>query len=203
MKKLNLNIDEEIAILEKYQLSPNELFVIRILLLETEEYDENYLHRFLSIKVVDLRSILLSLQEKGIILKSYKIPNKGERFYPEDVAFSQNFLKSLYKSSFELGQELFETYPAFTNINGVTFSLRNVAKKYNSLEDFFRNYGKSINHNPETHKRVINNIKWALDNTSYLNFGICEFVISRKWEEIELLKNGDFSNVNFDAIRSL
>ena len=33
----------------------------------------------------DLRKLLQSLQNKGIILKSYKIPNKGEQFDPENV----------------------------------------------------------------------------------------------------------------------
>lgn len=194
------------AILEKYALTPNELFAIRTLLLAKEEYAEDYVYRFLSMPESmrgDLRAILISLQEKGVILKSYKIPNKGERFYPEEVAFNQNFLKDIFRASFELGQELFETYPAFTNINGVTFSLRNVAKKFDSLEDFYRFYGKTIRHNPETHKKIIEGLKWAMENTNYVNFGICEFVISHKWEEIELLKSGNFSNVNFDAIRSL
>ena len=84
--KANLNIEEELNIMEKYKLSPNELFTIRVLLLAKEEYNEEYLFRFLSIPEPmrgDLRSTLVSLQDKGIILKSYKIPNKGEQFYPE------------------------------------------------------------------------------------------------------------------------
>lgn len=190
------------AILEKYQLSPNELFAIRALLLDIEGYEENYLYRFKSLKI-DLRDILISLQDKGIILKTYKIPNKGESFHPEDVLFRQSFIKEIFKSSYELGQELFNTYPVFTNINGVVYSLRNIAKKFNTEQDFYRYYGKTIKHNPETHEKIIDNIKWALDNSNYLNFNICEFVISRKWEEIELLKEGKFSNINFDAIRSL
>ena len=41
--KFNYNIDEEIAIMEKYSLSPTELFVIKAILLLQEGYEENYL----------------------------------------------------------------------------------------------------------------------------------------------------------------
>ena len=57
----------------------------------------NMFFRFLAIPEEmrgDLRSTLVSLQNKGIILKSYKIPNKGEQFHPEKVDFAVNFLKT-------------------------------------------------------------------------------------------------------------
>lgn len=206
MDKLSLTIDNELAILEKYQISPNELFTIRILLLAKEEYNPEYVFRFLAIPEEmrgDLRSTLISLQNKGIILKSYKIPNKGEQFYPEQVDFAVNFLKTFYRASFDMGKELFEAYPAFTNINGVTYGLRNIARKFDSLEDFFRFYGKSIRHNPAEHEHILECLNWALENTNFINFGICEFVISQKWKDIEILMSGDYDGVNFSAIRSL
>ena len=52
MDKLSLTIDNELAILEKYQISPNELFTIRILLLAKEEYNPEYVFRFLAIPEV-------------------------------------------------------------------------------------------------------------------------------------------------------
>ena len=204
--KTDLIIDEELNIMEKFQISPNELFTIKTLLWAKEEYFEEYLFRFLSMPEPlrgDLRQTLLDLQNKGIILKSYKVPNKGEKFLPEEVEFSKAFLKSFFRASYEMGSELFEAYPAFTNINGITYGLRNIAKKFDSLEDFFRYYGKTIRHNPETHNKVMELLNWAKDNTNFINFGIVEFVISHKWEEIEMIKDGKVSNVNFDAIRVL
>lgn len=85
----------------------------------------------------------------------------------------------------------------------MTYGLRNIAKKFDSLEDFFRFYGKSIRHNPAEHEHVLECLNWALENTSFINFGICEFVISQKWKDIELLMSGDYDGVNFSAIRSL
>ena len=68
------------GILNKYHLNPNELFVIRILTLAQEE-DDSYLYKYFTIPEEDrgdFREILVSLQNKGIILKSYKIPAKGQ-----------------------------------------------------------------------------------------------------------------------------
>jgi hypothetical protein len=131
MNKYNYNIDEEIAILEKYNLSPNELFVVKTILLLQEGYPENYLFRFLQIPEEDrgdFRSVLLSLQNKGIILKTYKIPNKGEEFDPSEIPINKLFLKNIYRASFDMGMELFEHYPMFTEINGSTVALRGISK---------------------------------------------------------------------------
>lgn len=206
MEKLSLTIDNELALMEKYQISPNEWFLIKLLFLANEEYFPEYIFRFLAIPAEmrgDVREMLISLQEKGVILKSYKIPKKGEKFYAEDVEFNKAFLKTYFRASYEMGEELWQVYPDNTIINGVPYTLKNVGKKYNSIEDMFRAYGKAISYNEEKHRHIMELLKWALENTSYICFNICEFVISRKWEELERLKNGDGSLINYNAVRSL
>lgn len=206
MEKLSLTIDNELALMEKYQISPNEWFLIKLLFLANEEYFPEYIFRFLAIPAEmrgDVREQLVSLQDKGIILKSYKIPQRGEQFYPEDVEFNKAFLRTYFKSSYELGEELWNEYPFSTTINGVPYTLKNIAKKYDSIEDFFRAYGKAIHYDETKHKHIIELLKWARDNTSYVCFNICEFVISRKWEEIEKLKSGEIETINFNAVRVL
>jgi hypothetical protein len=207
MNKFNYNIDEEINIMEKYSLSPTELFVIKTILLLQEGYEENYLIRFLNIPEKDrgdFRDILVSLQNKGIILKSYTIPMKGREFDPEEIQINKAFFKTIYRSSFELGKELFETYPMFTTINGSTVSLRGISKKFNSLEDFYRFYAKTIKHNPELHNHIIELINWEKDNNiGFINMSLAAFVIENKWNELEALRDGKIANVNFNTIKSL
>ena len=121
MKNLILTLEEEISILDKYRITPNELMFIRTLLLLQDEENEDIFQSYIealytcSIKTKD---VILSLQDKGIILKSFKCPNSGESFNPYSIPFNKNFIKNLYKSSFEMGKELFEVYPQFGNING-------------------------------------------------------------------------------------
>ena len=70
-----LNIDNELSILEKYKLTPTELFAIRVILLAQDENFTDYLIRFNNLLEGKFREELLKLQDKSIILKSYKIPN--------------------------------------------------------------------------------------------------------------------------------
>lgn len=196
----------ELSIMEQYHLNPTEYFIIKLIFMVQEGYEEPYLLRYLNIKgnKESFRDNLLSLQNKGIILKSWKIPEKGSKFDPLEIPLNKNFFKSFFKSSLILGKELFDTYPMFVNINGTTFGLRNFAKKFDSIEDFFRFYGKTINWNQELHNKILELIKWDQDNNvGFLKMSISNFVIENKWNELEALKNGDIANINFDTIQQL
>lgn len=204
-KLLKLNFDEDLLVLENYKLSPNELFLVQCLLLYRED-DREPICRFLTLGKeigLNIREILISLQDKRIITREYKIPKDGEPFLPEEVVFNQNFVKNYHKASYELGKELFDNYPQFTTIQGIITPLRSVSKKFDSLEQFFRYYGKVIHHNIDLHNRIIELIKWDNDNSRMINTTLCNFVVDQKWNDIEALKNGDKGNINFSNVRVL
>lgn len=207
MKKFNYSIDDDIAFQEKYQITPTELFVLKIiLLLQEDTQDEEYLKRFLQISDNKecFRDTLQSLQNKGLILKSYKIPNKGEPFNPYDIAINKVLIKNMHKASFDLGQELMEVYPRYGMINGGMVPLHGVSKRFGSREDFFRFYSKIINWNPETHSKIIELIKWEqANNVGFLNMTVLSFVIDHRWEALQDIKDGKLSNVTFNTIESL
>lgn len=205
MKNLTLNIEEEIALYSKYRITPNELTLIRTLLLlqdeENEELFKSYIEALYNCGI-KLREILICLQEKGIILKSFKIPKEGSPFDPYSIPFNQAFIKNLYKCSFEMGKELFETYPQFGMINGTTVPLRGVSKKFDSLEEAYFRYGKSIGWNSEKHSHIIELVNWAKEH-NIINCSLASFIVNHGWLDLEALKNGDNSNINFDTIKLL
>ena len=92
MKTLTLTLEDEISLLDKYRLTSSELFLIRVLLILQDEGEEelfaNYIKTFKAAGI-NLRSMLVKLQEKGIILQSYKIPNEGEEFIPYDISINK------------------------------------------------------------------------------------------------------------------
>jgi len=197
-------MNEQLIIMEKYNLTPSEYFVVKLIFMTQEGYEESYLLRYLKINKDTFRDDLVSLQDKGIILKSWKIPEKGSKFDPLEIPLNKNFFKNMFKSSLELGKQLFDAYPMFVNINGSTFSLRSFAKKFDSIEDFFRFYGKTIHWDLDKHNKILDLIKWDQDNNvGFLKMSICNFVIEQKWNELEALKNGDIVNINFDTIQQL
>ena len=205
MKNLTLNLEEEISILSKYRITPNELTFINILLrLQDEENEDLFKDYIESLYVcnVKLREVLISLQKKEIILKSYKIPSEGESFDPYIIPFNKNFIKNLYKSSFELGKELFEIYPQMTVINGSLVTLRGVSKHFDSLEACYFRYGKAIGWNQERHEKVLDLIKWAKER-DIIKQSLSSFVINNSWLDLEAIRNGDSGNYNFDTIKAL
>jgi hypothetical protein len=99
-----------------------------------------------------------------------------------------------------MGKELFETYPMFGIINGMNVGIRSVSKKFDTLEDFYRFYGKTIRNKPELHSHIIELVNWAKENNILTNT-LANFVVDHKWSELEALKNGELVNVNFDAVK--
>ena len=198
MKKLELSIDREIEFMIKYELTSDELFIMKLIWFAQDGHPE-YFSKFFSQaqlgnSIIDL---LTSLQNKGIINQTYKIPEKGEGFLSKinDVDFNKNVLKSFMQHSQDLGMELFENYPAFTTINGRVFSLRNITKLYHSLDEMCWAYGKSIKWNPAKHLEVLEILDWAKE-TNNLQNGICAFIEERQWEMLEQVRNGETDTFN-------
>jgi hypothetical protein len=186
--------------MDEYKINPNELMCIKVILLAQDE-DYEYLQSFA--QICSLRPLLTDLQSKGIILKSYKLPKEGASFVPEDVQFNQNFLKKYYRSAFEMGEELFYTYPQSAVVQGTVYNLRSVSKHFDSLEQAFLKYAKSIKNNPEIHQQIIDDIKWGIEN-QYNGFTTLDrFIIDRGYEHLHSMRLGESSNVNLEAIKMI
>jgi hypothetical protein len=206
MKNLVLTLEEEIFILNKYKLTSNELMFIRTLLLLQDDGDEDIFQKYIESLHecnISIKEIIKSLQEKGCILKGFHCPEEGEAFDPYEIPINKIFIKNLYKSSFELGKELFDNYPQFGTINGNIVPLRSIARHFNSLEDAYSRYGRSIKWNGEKHEQIIELLKWASDGKNILNCSLSSFIINQGWLDLAAMKNGDLVNVNYDAVKML
>lgn len=197
---------QNLELMDLYNMSPEELTFVQTLLLAQDGQME-YIKKWIGIPentrgaVLDL---LKSLQEKGVINKSYKLPEKGQMLDPIEIEFNKNFVKKVFRLSYDMGKELFDIYPMFITIHDCTYPLRTVTKKFNTIEDMFIYYARSIHYNMAEHDKIIELVKWAKDNTNFLCFNISEFVISHKWEEIEAIKTGEGgNNYNFNAVKQL
>lgn len=187
------SFNEDLNIMTKYNINPNELFFIKTLRL-AQEGDSSYIIKYMNNingSSDDCINILKSLQEKSVILKSFKLPKKGDSLDFGDIPFNKNFLKSIITLSNVAGKELFDKYPKFIQIKGTIFSLRNIGKfGLHSLEDFCLFYNKTIKSSAITHEKIMELLSFAVEN-DLINYGICEFISSHKWEEIEEVQNGN------------
>ena len=191
--------------LERYQLTAEEWLITKLLILASvDESHPEYLIKYIQMThIKNFRDVLVSLQNKSVILKSYKIPNKGDKFNPEDVELNKNFMKAFYKCSGVLGQDLFMNYPYSLESGGRTFILNNITKGYKSMEDLCYDYGRIIKFNPETHKEVMKLLNFGKEH-NLITFGIVEFIKSYKWLTIKKMKeDGSYVGMTFDNITSI
>lgn len=183
---ITLEVNTILNLMIAYNLTADELLLVYLTFLAQEEqgHPEYFAKWFSNGGSSKLRSLFESLKEKGVIHKDYN----PKTYNPDDIEFNKNFIKGWLKGSGEMGQELFQEYPPFLNINGKMCPLRNISKKFNTLDDFFFHYGSQIKHNPETHKEVMEILRWAKENNK-INFGILEFVCSNKWLDLKYLRD--------------
>lgn len=202
----SIEIENQLLLMEKYNITAEEVLVIDLLFRASiEEGHSELLVKYFTMNIsrTELRDLLSSLQNKGIISKKYKIPAKGQKFDPEAIEFNKLFLNNYRKFSGELGAEFFNTFPSIAVINGVEAPLKNYAKKFNSEEDFYYNYGKIIGWKLDKHKEILDLIKWGKENhCNLLNMNISDFMISKMWESIKELKEGD-GIMKFDTITTI
>ena len=197
MKQFELSIDREIKFMIKYQLTADELFVLRLIFFAQEGHSEYITTFFTECQLsTSLRDILKSLQTKGIINKSYTIPEEGAVFNADDVDLNKNIVNQFLQHSIDLGMELFEAYPAYTNINGRTFSLRNITKNFKDLDDMCWQYGRMIKFDQRKHEEILELLEYAKEN-DLIHSGICDFILSQGWLALELYRDegmGYFDN---------
>ena len=174
-------------LMSKHKLTESELMLIYLTFLAQDEqggHTEYFVRWLNSGGQEKLRPLFESLKEKGIIRKNYN----PESYIPNEIEFNKSFLKSWSKNTGELGKELFDAYPAFVQGNGRLLPLRNVSKRFHSLDEFFFNYSTTIGHSTEKHAEIMELLKWGKEN-NHITYGILEFVTSHKWLELKELRD--------------
>ena len=196
------SIDDELLLLKQENLTPNELFLIKILIgaqdcsKGTREFDKYY-NTSNEIRAA-IKATFESLKAKGIIHKSYTYPENISEFNVLDVPFNKNFSKRYGKDSTILGNELQGVYPTFTCVNGQYFIINSISKKFNSPEDAWYAYGKAIHWDVETHHEIINLIQ---ENPDFSYPRLDSFIIDKLWEKMFILKDqGLLGNDNFITV---
>lgn len=191
-----ISIKNELLLMIQYNLSIEEMFILKLIFLAQESKSE-----FLELYINEcnpkneLIDILKTLQDKNVLIKNQLI--KGDKFNADTLKFNKFFEKNYLKHSYEIGMDLFNKYPSIIFIDGKRCSLKNISKKYNSIEEMSYAYGKAIGFDYNKHKEVLAILQWAIEN-DLIHYGICEFIISMKWLELSQLKEEGLSQ--FDTI---
>lgn len=186
-----MELNTILNIMSEFSLTADELLLVWLTLYarDEENHAEFFRRWFTDCKGNErLKDLFNSLKEKGVIKKNYN-PNS---YIPNDIDFNSRFLNKYYKQSGKLGAELFNEYESFVFINGKNFSLKNISKKFYTLEEFFFFYSSQIGHSPDKHQEILELLKWGKEN-KLITYGILEFVSSHKWLELKKMKEEGYS----------
>lgn len=169
-----------------YNLTADELLLVYLTFLARDEegHPEYFEQWFSNGGKERLRDLFESLKSKKLIHKDFN----PSSYVPNEIEFNKTFLKSWTKNSLKMGEELFSAYPSFMNIQGKYVPLRDISKRFSSLDEFFFFYSTQIGHNPEKHKEVMDILTWAKEN-NFVSFGILNFVISNQWIALKELRD--------------
>lgn len=184
-----MNLDTILNIMNKHHLDADELLLFYLTFIAQTENGNPERNKAYFRKWYDgggrerLRTLFESLKEKGVIKKNY---NPSE-YDCDEIEFNQNFVKSYFKLTGELGQELWAIYPDNIYVNGKVVSLKNITKKFLTLDEAWFFYASSIGHSLEKHKQILELLKWAISE-DLIHISIIEFIGSRHWEMLERMK---------------
>lgn len=181
----NLLLKQQLAFCSKYSIDANALLLLEIILLAQDNECLELVKEYFSSQS-NISSSLRKLQDSGLILKSYKLPQSGETLNILDIPLNKNMTKDFYRCSFEMGYELYETYPMSTIVNGVEYKLRRISKKFASLEDAYVAYGKAIRWKPDVHKHILELIEMG-KKTNYIFTNLGDFIVDNDWLNMETL----------------
>jgi len=200
-----MDIKEQLLLAKEYGIKLEDVIFIELLLLAQPDEDKpellyDYFQLDLGLRANPIES-LTRIQDAGIINKSYKIPEKGSKFDPKSVEFNKVFLRKYHQWSGDLGFDLWNTYPDFANIKGFNVMLKNIAKFYHSIDEFFFAYGKAIKFRPEKHKEVIEIVNFGKEQ-GLLKENIAGFVINQGWEVLIRMRDQGFDGnmMNYDEL---
>lgn len=186
-----MELNTILNIMAEYKLSADEILLIFLTLYARDEegHPEFFLKWYTDCNgQPSLKQLFTSLKEKGVIKRNYN----PDTYVPNEIEFNKVFLKKYYKQSGIMGKELFDNYEPFIQINGKTASLRNISKRFCTLEEFYFFYSSQIGHDPEKHKKIMEILSWARQN-KLCKISIIEFVASHKWNEFEQMRKEGFT----------
>lgn len=169
-----LSLKEEINIYINSGLTPSELFILRLLFL-AQDGDTSLINNYISNadngKEV-FKVVLKSLQNKGIILASFKMPKEGEILKYTDIPINKNFVKKFIRESNQIGKEFFDAYPPFIYINGKMASIKNITKAgLFSIDEFCFFYGRQLKLSSVKHERVMEALEYGKEH-NLINYSI-------------------------------
>ena len=172
-----INIKKLNKILIKYQITPNQFYVLYLVYRK----DWSSLHEYVNQVVRKLEQegrkfsgFSLEDELEPLVEKGY-LEHWGKHFETLDLMVTPNFTELLFIDSEDAGDELFKTYPQWLSING-----SKIVAKSCDMDLYKKRYADKISNDLILHNKIIVALKRAKDQ-NLINFKIANFIDGELW----------------------
>lgn len=182
-------LDIILNIISQYKLTGEELLLIYLTFIAQSENGDIKNHSIYFKKWYEnggherLKDLFESLKEKNVIIKNYN----PDIYDPNEIEFNKRFINQYFKLTGQLGQELWDAYPAYLYKGENRYDLRNFTKRFKDLSELYFWYASTIGHSREKHQEILEILDWAKKN-DLVNISIVEFIGSCRWNEWKKLR---------------
>lgn len=192
------DIEKDLFLLKELELNPKQLCLLKMLIPDprlTDRQNQARLYRqndmMKAAKMTPTHNDLAELVSREIILVDGKI---GAHFKFAEMEINPKYMKHLSLKISGAPTQLFDAYPEWFTIQHKRFNAKD-----GGPVDFALDYLRGINGDMEEHKKVLDDLRWAIKNNE-INSGIMKFVKTKRWMAIRELRNNlsskTFSDIN-------
>lgn len=176
---------EDLKLIKELKLTPNQLLFVKILVRDFS-IEESVWRKQCYANALEFQTMkFLSKEEfldliKREILLDFNRP--GDPFFYDCIELNPKYLRKFVLQVTGMPTELCDAYPYQLTVGTTTFFARDVGPEVIS-----QTYLKNINKSVEEHERVLDDIRWAIEN-KVLATGLKKFVESKFWIHIRTLR---------------
>ncbi len=190
--------ERAVRIMCQHNISADELLLLELILAAQDgDTDAVGLIRDFNSQVY-VEAVLQDLYDNGHLTKS----SPTNTLDPMKIKVNSTLKKQLYKEFLQMGQELWDAYPEFCDIDGKSVWLKSVSRHYDSLDEAYMAYARAIHNSPTKHEEIVGLVRWGMEN-NLINYALSTFIIDQRWNELASRRKGDTGGINYDATEML
>jgi len=179
-------VEEDLKFCKELELTPYQLMLIKMLIKDPslDKPDWKKKSYKMSMEFQHVCGGIPPLELADLITREIIIDcnDIGNIFY-DYLEVSKEFYNKFSLKVYPMSAQLYDAYPTQFENNGQTFFSRTSAP-----EDIAVEYMKAIRKDENEHKKILEDLKWAVDN-KLIKLGLKKFVTSKYWETIRKLRN--------------
>lgn len=190
-------VKQDLELCKEFKFTPRQLMFVKMLVRDPAMEESAWRRHSYAMSLEYQDRIGMSADELSDLISRDIIKDLnpiGSKIYYDCFEINEDLLYKFSLKVYPMPAQLEDAYPYHVFIGNNRYTIKNA-----SAQEIGENYLRAINNNEEEHKRILDDVKWAVENKC-LNIGLRKFVDIKYWFAIrELRKSNDLSKIQSDV----